>query len=53
MNPAALTELEHDLDLPLRWELSEDEVEALRRKVTGDRNRAASEKMMRLMSGAR
>jgi len=50
---AALQELERDLDLPLRWELAADEAEALRRRVTAERNRAASERMMRMMSPGR
>ncbi len=49
----ALEELERGLDLPLRWELAPREMEALRRQVEGERNRAGQERMMRLMQPGR
>ena len=46
-------ELDRDLDLPLRWELTPHEMALMQRRIDGERNRAASERMMGMMRGGR
>jgi len=46
-------ELERSLDLPLPWELSPSQLEAMRRQLMAEQSRAGAERMMKLMGAVR
>lgn len=46
-------ELDRDLDLPLPWELDQEQASALARRRTAERNQAGQQKMMTLMKAGK